>query len=173
MNRALLLLIVLGAALPWGVALAMWPDLPARIPTHFDAGGLPDAWGDRGEWWLLPIVATLISVVAGGIALLVRWIARAHPELINVPSKEAFLRLDEGARLAVLQPVVRFSVVLVFATQGLMSYLQIGTVRVAKGLSSTLPSLPIFLFAGVVLVAVIFLVLALRRRIAEEVARQG
>jgi uncharacterized membrane protein len=41
--------------------------LPARIPTHFNAAGQPDSWGNPSSLWLLPVVAMalygLISAV--------------------------------------------------------------------------------------------------------------
>ncbi len=58
-------------AVLWGMtwsAFAGPGQLPARIPTHFNAAGQPNAWGPPGALWLLPVVASglylLISLVA-------------------------------------------------------------------------------------------------------------
>ena len=44
--------------------------LPARIPTHFDISGQPNAWGPPQLLWLLPAIGTglyLFLTVLGGI----------------------------------------------------------------------------------------------------------
>lgn len=50
-------------------ALSGADRLPARIPTHFDISGQPNAWGPTGILWLLPAVATgmylLMTILAG------------------------------------------------------------------------------------------------------------
>jgi uncharacterized membrane protein len=62
--------------------------LPARIPTHFDLAGHPDAWGSPAMLLLLPAVAAavylLISVVArlpGAFNYPVRVTAQNRPRL--------------------------------------------------------------------------------------------
>jgi hypothetical protein len=39
------------------VAAWNYPMLPERVPRHFDARGLPDAWGAPGSIWVLPVIA--------------------------------------------------------------------------------------------------------------------
>lgn len=33
----------------------VWPQLPAQVPTHFDAGGQANGYTDRGQMWLLTL----------------------------------------------------------------------------------------------------------------------
>jgi len=57
--------------------LWVWPDLPARIPTHFNLQGQPDGWGSRDSVWMLAGAALLCYVLLT--------LATRHPNLINVP----------------------------------------------------------------------------------------
>lgn len=60
------------------VFLAMsWESLPSVVPSHFNAAGVPDAYGDKGVLLLEPIVALALWI------LLV--VARHRPELCNFP----------------------------------------------------------------------------------------
>jgi hypothetical protein len=60
-------------------ALALYgrTPLPARVPTHFNAAGSPDAWGSASMLWLLPAIAAFLY-------LLMTWVAR-HPAAFNFP----------------------------------------------------------------------------------------
>lgn len=61
----------------WVVVLAMWGDLPDRIPTHFNLAGEPDGWGPAGILFLLPALGLLLCV---GLFILVR-----YPHTFNYP----------------------------------------------------------------------------------------
>jgi hypothetical protein len=67
------------AVLAAETALAFYGSapLPARVPTHFNAAGSPDAWGSASMLWLLPAIATTLY-------LLMTWVAR-HPAAFNYP----------------------------------------------------------------------------------------
>jgi uncharacterized membrane protein len=47
---------------------AIWKSLPAQIPTHFNASGAPDGYGDRSMALLVPCIALglyiLLTVVS-------------------------------------------------------------------------------------------------------------
>jgi hypothetical protein len=62
-------------------ALALFGSapLPARVPTHFNAVGSPDAWGSAAALWLLPAIAVTLY-------LLMTWVAR-HPAAFNYPAR--------------------------------------------------------------------------------------
>lgn len=51
------------------VALS-WSALPARLPTHFDLAGRPDAWGSRASILFLPCVT---AVLYAGLGILQRF----------------------------------------------------------------------------------------------------
>jgi uncharacterized membrane protein len=57
--------------------LVAYPELPATVPTHFDATGTADGWGPRSSVLVLAGVMLVLSV---GIALL-----SARPRILNYP----------------------------------------------------------------------------------------
>jgi uncharacterized membrane protein len=66
---------VLAAAM-WIFALAVYPRLPDRIPTHWNLHGVADGWGGRGSAFLFPAIGT-------GIALLMLVLPRIDPRRAN------------------------------------------------------------------------------------------
>lgn len=92
--NALLLAVLLGAS------LAVWPDLPERIPGHFSAGGEVTRWEapSLGRWLVLPLMALAITAMNYALAAaLPRW-----PGMFNHPDKDAFLALPAAARAPVI-----------------------------------------------------------------------
>jgi uncharacterized membrane protein len=59
----------------WGYALGRYGALPERIPTHFNAAGESDAFGNKQSLLTLPVVATVLFV---GLSVLNRF-----PHLFN------------------------------------------------------------------------------------------
>ena len=57
-----LLLVLFFIALPFAYALYLFPTLPATIPTHFNASGEADAWGDKSSIFLLPVIMGVVSL---------------------------------------------------------------------------------------------------------------
>jgi len=45
-----------------------WPELPDRVPMHYDLAGNPDRWGGKGSLFILPVVSIftygLLSVLS-------------------------------------------------------------------------------------------------------------
>ena len=101
---ACIALIALAQGALWWRAAAWYPELPARIPMHFDAAGTPDGWSDKGPmWFLLPIISLVLLAFLGGIALWLGALVRNAPALVNVPRKDLFLKLSPAGRLACWQ----------------------------------------------------------------------
>jgi hypothetical protein len=51
------------------VALALrLGSLPDWIPIHLNAEGAPDRWGTRGTLWEIPLMAFMLSLMAGALA---------------------------------------------------------------------------------------------------------
>lgn len=42
------------------LTVVKYPGLPETIPTHFDAAGVPDGFGNKGMIWLLPGINLLM-----------------------------------------------------------------------------------------------------------------
>lgn len=173
--RCLLLLALLSVALLWTHAALLYPALPDRIPTHFDAAGTPDRWAARSpaNWFLLPslavvIVALFLSIAWWGRALVVR-----APGIVNMPYKRLFLRLSPDARIRVFEPTRVFLALFALLLTVLFWYLLEGTSAVALGRRAQLPSWPVFAFVGTVLLALVPYYLATARRILGEARREG
>ena len=84
----------------FGASLLAWPDLPARIPGHFSAGGEVTRWEvpSLGRWLLVPLLALGVTAMNYILAaLLPRW-----PGMFNHPDKAAFLALPLARRAPVI-----------------------------------------------------------------------
>lgn len=59
------------------VLIKWWHQLPALVPTHFGANGLPDAWGAKSSLFLLPAIAVGLYIILSA--------ASRYPALYNYP----------------------------------------------------------------------------------------
>lgn len=130
MARLLMLTLALGLV-AWAVWL--WPDVPARVPVHFDPGGAPDRWAARsvGSWFALPLVAL---AVAAALDALMRWALR-HPEspMLNLPDKEALLALPPERRAPVLARVAEMTYAIGALSVAACALIQVGVWTTARG----------------------------------------
>lgn len=111
---------LVGLVVLLAVTAASWPDLPARIPTHFGAGGEPDGWGSRWTVLLMPAIGL---VMYAGLAVLSR-----YPHIYNYPVRITPANAESQYRLA------RGLLLWMRVEMGwLFAGLQWGTVRVALG----------------------------------------
>jgi len=141
----------------WFLLIGMWAylglvygDLPDRIPHHFDASGAPDRWGGKS---ILIFLACLSSAIFALLTFLLR-----KPNLWNVPRGE-----DEAhtARILVAtDQLVRF---LRLLTTALFSYVQMITVRIARGEAATLGWPFILMVIGGVAAPLVWYFVAIRR----------
>ena len=69
----------------WGFVVFSYPDLPDKIPKHFNAAGQADSWGGKKNILSLSVVMTILFV---GMTLLNRF-----PHIFNYP----FSITDENA----------------------------------------------------------------------------
>jgi len=113
---------------------AHYADLPARIPTHFDGSGNPDAWRDKSLMtaMLLPLMTLVTGTMLGGMA----WLT-AH-------AKRAMRRADQGASLhAQMQfraAMARLLSAVAILTTGMLGFMAIQSTRVALGATERLGS---------------------------------
>lgn len=130
-NFALLLLLGL-------LVFSAYPRLPARIPTHFDLAGRPDGWSGRGgliALFAVPLVMTVVLyLVARSLPTL-----KANPRRLNIPHKEAFLRLPADKQEVYWALLREFFAALLVATNLLFYLIGRGTVRIATGETGDLP----------------------------------
>ena len=75
--------------------LATVGALPERIPTHFGAGGAPNAWMTRGGYTTFMLAFTIglpvLMVAAIGV------LPRLAPRLVNLPNRDHWLAPERRA----------------------------------------------------------------------------
>ena len=103
-----------------GYAFAVWAKIPARVPVHFGARGLPDAWGARSSLLLLPMLGVLLFVVMT--------VLERYPRLYNYPVSVTAENADALFRLG-RQLVVTVKL----TTTAILGYLFWASKRVALG----------------------------------------
>lgn len=115
----------------WVGSVLVFGDLPERIPTHFGADGVADAWADRSvfSWFTVPTIAAVLSVI---MTVLARWIA-AHPERINLPGKERLAQVPERHRGPVVEVIRELFALLHLETVAIMLLVQRATWVGAQG----------------------------------------
>lgn len=70
-------------------AARQWSAAPARVPSHFDFAGRPNAWASRDELFLIQVgVTLLVAALFVGIPALLK---SAPASLINLPNKSYWL----------------------------------------------------------------------------------
>jgi len=157
----------------WWRALSWWPQLPPRIPVHFNAAGEPDGWAGRSvvAWFLAPAIMLFLCALLGAIALWIDSLARTSPELVNVPHKSLFLRLSPAARSEAVMPARGVLVWVLVGINVLGLVIVEGMGRVAtlgQGTVSVLPVVAFVAFAG----ALSFVSIRATARAVERLARQ-
>ena len=120
----------------WVYVLAVFQDLPAEIPVHFNASGSPDAYGSKAQVWVLLLVCTVLSL---GLGLLNR-----YPNTFNYPVQITPANAEFQYKLAVqLMRQIKLALVLVF---GLVLFETVQIAQQKKGLMTDW-MLPVVLLA--------------------------
>ena len=85
-SRAALLLAAIAGAFALAHAIHAWPAMPDRVPTHFGAAGLPDAWSSKSlpTVFVLPVMA-LVGLVGLSHTLFLYWLG-VH-KVLRVPPR--------------------------------------------------------------------------------------
>jgi uncharacterized membrane protein len=167
--------VLVANAAVWVMAIMMWDGLPERIPLHFDFHGVPDRWGapSAANWLGMAILSSVMSLLMGGGALCIGWLARHVPQIVNVPDKPLWLALPAEARVRSLAPVRALLVWIGTGLNCLFGAMLASTAAVAKGTASTMPWWPILGLIVATLVGVAIAMLRTRQRIRMEVAIAG
>ncbi len=143
----------------WMAAIEEWPALPAKFPMHFDFAGRPDLFADKSvlAWFLLPVVASVMNTGLSLLAPLIRWMTLKHPELVNMPRKAQWLKLDSAARLRTLEPVFGALRMLQLILMALFLFIVVSSAKVASGQWSVLPTWPMFSFLAAIGASVVWM----------------
>lgn len=110
--------------------------LPDTLPTHFNAAGTADGFGDKNSIWVLPILGLVLYL---GMGLLNR-----YPQIFNYPVKITPENAEGQYRLATrMMRIIKIIIVIAFA------YIVHASIRNALDLNNGLGGyfLPIFLLS--------------------------
>jgi len=129
LTRILLVSTILVVVALLAFSATVYADLPIRIPTHFDAAGIPDGFGARSSWWVLPAISVASAALLIGLALLLP----RRPDLLNLPSKQEILALPRDAQIAVLRQAQPGLLMLGLMTAGVFLFLQYAKWEVTQG----------------------------------------
>lgn len=142
---------VLAIVLPFAYLLAVWSELPATVPTHFDTAGNADGFGSRTSFFGL--IGVQVSLY-----LLLTFMRYMPARFYNLPATVTESNLAQVSAL-----LRRFPRVMKAALSLTFGMLIIGTIRVALARATTLsPWLPAIGMVGV-LGAVIWLLVETSR----------
>ena len=155
----------------WFAAFVEWPTLPAKFPMHFDLAGRPDSFVNKSvvAWFLLPVFATVLNVGLSFLAPMIRWMTLKHPEFVNMPGKEQWLKLDSSARLRTVEPVFGAMSVLQLLVMLLFLFIVISSAKVASGQWTVLPVWPTFVLMAAIGISVAWLLFRSITAVKKEV----
>lgn len=136
----------LGLILIWVMTYYFYPELPDKIPIHFDGSGNPDNWGNKTSVIFTPILALFIF---GGILGLSRF-----PAVFNYPFKIT-PENEESQRqnLSLMIQVLNLSVMI------LLAYLTYQSLQVALGQAEKLNPVGIYISLLILIGPIIFFLL--------------
>ena len=168
------LFVCVAMAVVWWLAAAAWPELPERMPVHFDLEGRPDAWVAKSapSWFLPPALATALGLLlAFGLPAWVGRLARRNSPWLNVPDRAAFRALPEESRVRAAVPPLGWLAAPGVALQLLFAWFVHASAQIAHGAWRELPTGPTWLLLALVMCTACALALASARSVRREVAR--
>ena len=165
MKRAMLALLIVY----WIACIAVYSNLPERIPIHFGMDGNPNGWADRGPGWFgLPVLATVSMLFMQAIANL----AHKSPMHWNVPEKKRFMALSHEQRAPIMNELVKMVQVTGLYTLLVMVVVQWEVYQSATGRSAGLGILfHLVLWPG--MIGIIAYAFTLNRRVKNMILAAG
>ncbi len=142
--------------LPW-FAWRVWDVLPERVPIHFDFHNEPDRWTNKGFELiaLFVLFPWLMSLLLYGLTWLVRWMVARHPEWVNLPRKELFLKLPAVKQDAYFRVVTEMMISMALCCNLLFAGIAHATVGLATGQFDSLPSWMVWPWVGLLLFVIL------------------
>jgi uncharacterized membrane protein len=114
--------------------LRYYSEIPAKIPTHFNAAGAPDGFGSKTTLWLLPATGLLLWLLLTVI--------NRYPHIFNFPVKITPENAETQYRIATRMIRILKCVLLI-----MFSFISYRTIQTALGNEAGLGKifLPVFL----------------------------
>lgn len=110
----------LALLLMWGVTAWFFESLPEKIPTHFNAAGEPDAWGNKSFLFISPGISSLLFLLISLVSL--------YPHKFNynieITSENAAYQYANAVRM---MRVMKLAMMLIFL------FILVMTIRTALG----------------------------------------
>ncbi len=132
----------------WGLTLFVFLKLPTVIPTHFNASGQPDDYGNKLTILILPIIATLVYL---GLTKL-----NQHPHTFNYISSITEDNAEKQYTIATrMLRVLKIAILIIFSHTILFTYFT------TKGITNGLGIWFLPLILSIVLIPIIFYIFKL------------
>ncbi|MEW5705774.1 MAG: DUF1648 domain-containing protein [Actinomycetota bacterium] len=149
----------------WVYSIVQWPDLPARIPSHFDFADNANRWVHKSilGWFDLPAIATILTLL---LIWLFDSLIRRYPSLINFSNnkeRRAFIALPRKQQENYFKRFTGLGLWTASIINSWFFFLQYGVFQVAVGRWSKLPSGWNLGFIGLLLIVVVILLVQINR----------
>lgn len=145
-------------AVGWFALFAMWigliisyDQLPETIPTHYNAQGVVDGYGNKSDIWMLPIVASALFV---GMTLLNR-IPHIFNYLTTITEENALRQYTIATKM------MRFVKLVLVLVIGCLVY---KTISIAGGVESGLGRYFTPLMLGAIFIPLVYYLFALIKK---------
>jgi uncharacterized membrane protein len=102
----------------FGLLIFYFPDLPDKIPAHFNAAGEVDRFGSKASIWVLPIVGVLLYLGLTGL--------NQFPHIYNYPVKITESNADHQYRIVSRMIRTLKAVIMIFFFYTVYMTIQIG-----------------------------------------------
>ncbi len=115
-----------------------YAGLPDRIPVHFGLNGAPDRWGAKSEIFIVVGVMWGLTILFYAVSLSMPRLAR-NPQFLNIPNKEAFLKLPPERQAIFFELLREFMTGMTVACNLLFFLISGATLRVIEHKASGVP----------------------------------
>ena len=119
-----------------------FPELPERIPTHFDLKGNPDGWSSKGSFLIIMVIVIIgINIWYPLTGLFIKKMPRS---LVNIPNKDYWYSTPE--RIEYMTGVFKTMMAMIFGIMNLIFiYLLYYTHQMALELEPFMPMWSVFI----------------------------
>lgn len=170
-NLALEITIVILTIVPVILLVSYYPQLPERIPTHWNWKGEPDAWTPKSYYSVFSLAAVLVYMQA--LILFVKHGLLSVKMTLPAEHTEVYLRLKEESLAGTIKFIDWMRLLLAFLLGSLTSRVVFDSVEQLRPLSK-IASITAMLASALMFVAIVYAVYRfykIDRRLKTEVGR--